>query len=448
MHGDALMSVAQTREMTPLIRPLRGLVGADPGVGSASRKAPGGNLLREVMADIGSAALVTTCLAPVGATLLTAVIHVHLDKALPVGSADPMPALFGNLLLSWLLLAVPCAFLRLGWARNVNRSAFEKIQNRLTEVHAWSDAPAVTQAMLCPDVEGAFCRTTAHGALKTHLRDARRGLSRPGIAWVLGTGYIGIWRRLNAAEALLAYVEPLDQVSTRALRLSARLAQSSLPGSAAMEARLGEARRALARRRAPTRTAHEIRKTSGKLMSEGDIRAVVCQFQFAIDDFRTDRYAGLVQARNLLLGASAIAGVALYVLLWLALGVVEAQVGWGLSFYLVGALVGILNVLYNQAGVDSSVEDYSLSTARVLVAPQLAGIAALIGVLVTAATAMTQGSASTALEAANQFARPVNFLAAAGFALSPGVVLSGLRKKTEDYKQELKSSRAIGRDVS
>jgi hypothetical protein len=180
-------------------------------------------------------------------------------------------------------------------------------------------------------------------------------------------------------------------------------------------------------------------------MSEADVRAAVCEIQFAINEFRTDRYAGLVQARNLLLGASAVAGVALYGLLWLALGMDATHVGWGLAFYLVGALVGILNVLYTQASVDSSVEDYSLSTARVLVAPQLAGIAALIGVLVTASTVMTQVSATSATEAANQFLRPVNFLAAAGFALSPGVVLSGLRKKTEDYKQDLKSSRAIGR---
>jgi hypothetical protein len=445
MHGDVLMSVAQAGERTPLIRPLRGVVRAQPGVGLASRRVPGSYWTRGVVADLGSAALVTTCLAPVAATLLTAVIHVYLDKAVPPVSADPMPALLGNLLVSWLILALPCAFLRLGLARSVNRSAFEKIQNRLTELTVWSDAPLLHPTSH-PEEVGGFGRMTAHGALKTHLRDARRSLAEPGLAWVLGTGYIGIWRRLNAAEAMLAYVEPLEQVSARALRLSARLAQSSLPGSAAMEARLSEARRALARRRATIRNGREIGKIGGRLMSEGDIRTVVCQMQVAIDDFRTDRYAGLVQSRNLLLGASAIAGVALYVLLWLALCVVEAQVGWGLSFYLVGALVGILNVLYNQAGVDSSVEDYSLSTARVLVAPQLAGIAALMGVLVTAATAMTQGSAATAFEAANQFARPVNFLAAAGFALSPGLVLSGLRKKTEDYKQELKSSRAIGRE--
>jgi hypothetical protein len=179
-------------------------------------------------------------------------------------------------------------------------------------------------------------------------------------------------------------------------------------------------------------------------MSEDDIRGAVCEIQFAINEFRTHRYAGLVQARNLLLGASAIGAVALYALLWLALGMDGKHVGWWLAFYLVGAMVGIMNVLYTQASVDSSVEDYSLSTARVLVAPQLAGIAALIGVLVTASTAMTQGSDASTAAAASQFFRPVNFLAAAGFALSPGVVLSGLRKKTEDYKQDIKSSRTIG----
>jgi hypothetical protein len=417
-------------------------------------KAGSRSWIHEAVADVSAAALVTAGLVPVVATLLTALDYICLDVRL--SQTDPTPWVLGNLLLSWLILALPCALLGLGRPRNVNRSAFEKIQGRLTEVCAWADTPPTPS---CANSEAKYRRATAQNALKSHLRETKSSLDKHGIMWALGTGYIGIWRRLNAAESLLAYVEPLEQVSTRASRLSARLAESSMPEAAAMEKRLAKARRAITKRTStaaagadgqdpPPPPPPPTRRSSSRGMSEDEIRGTVCEIQFAINAFRTHRYAGLVQARNLLLGASAVGGVALYALLWSALGMDGTHVGWWLSFYLVGAMVGIMNVLYNQASIDCSVEDYSLSTARVLVAPQLAGIAALIGVLLTASTAMTQGSDASTAAAASQFFRPVNFLAAAGFALSPGVVLSGLRKKTEDYKQDIKSSRTIGRHAS
>jgi hypothetical protein len=443
------MSMAQPLPERPVIVLLRAPAPARgaPGEGVDVGTVPGGSWIRGVVADLGAAALVTAGLVPVVATLLTAAVYIYIG--VPVSRTDPTAALLGNLLLSWVILAMPCALLGLGRPRNVNRSAFEKIQSRLTEVCAWSDTPPTPS---CANSEAERRRATAQNALKSHLQDTKSSLEKRGIMWALGTGYIGIWRRLNAAESLLAYVEPLEQVSTRAYRLSARLAESSMPGAAAMEATLNKARRAIGPKRTSAAAADGVdprrratRRVSSSGMSEDDIRGAVCEIQFAINEFRTHRYAGLVQARNLLLGASAVGGVALYALLWLALGMDGTHVGWWLAFYLVGAMVGIMNVLYTQASVDSSVEDYSLSTARVLVAPQLAGIAALIGVLLTASTAMTQGSDASTAAAASQFFRPVNFLAAAGFALSPGVVLSGLRKKTEDYKQEIKSSRTIGR---
>src|SRR5690348_6048789 len=114
------MSIAQPRERSPLIRSLGAPVRAKGARDVAGGRAPGASFMRGVVADLGAAALVTTCLAPVGATLLTAVIHVHLGKSLSDFSTDPTPALLGNLLVSWLILALPCALLGLGRAQSVN----------------------------------------------------------------------------------------------------------------------------------------------------------------------------------------------------------------------------------------------------------------------------------------------------------------------------------------
>ena len=412
--------------------------------------------LNAAVADAAAALVVAASAAPIVATLLTAVLQAKQQRLSVVADvSDPILAALINLAAAWLALATPLWLFGLGRAGHVNRSAFEKLENRVAEVRAWASFTRTETPRTCTNATGDCCRVIAHRSITTHVQAVEGGLKRPDVAWVLGTGYIALWRRLNAAEALLPYIEPLDQVRMRADRLSSRLAESSLPGAAATEARLGEARRALCasqvcaiapppRQRARRRSDHQ----SAGEMAESDVRALIGQIQCAVDDFRTDRYAGLVQARNLLLGTAGIAGAALYAMLWLTLQTMGATgaIQWGVGFYLVGALVGVMNLLYVQASSDSSVEDYSLSSARVVVAPQLAGIAALLGVLVTAMAAMTQGDGQ--IDAAKQFGRAIYFLPAAGFALSPGVVLSGLRKRTEDIKHDLKTSRAGGHGVS
>lgn len=399
-----------------------------------------------VLADVAAAVVVTSNVAPVVAVLFTAVLYAYSKRVSLLGGPDDLlPAALVNYLAAWLLLAIACWLLRLGHAEHVNRSSFQKLEEQLAEVQAWSAAEGDPPPQACGDPSGPCCRVAASKALAQHVADIRAGLVRPSIAWVLGTGYISLWRRLNAARALLAYLEPLDRARTRADWLSTRIAESSLPG--AFAAQLVEARGAL--RQTDTRITAQARPggpAGDDVVSERDARAVVSQVQYAVDDFRTDRYAGLVQARNLLLGTSGVAGAVLYALLWLALAVqrnnpdIGPVIEWGVAFYLVGAAVGLFNLLYVQAGIECSVEDYSLSTARAVVAPQLAGMAALLGVVITAMTAVAHSSDN----GFGHFAQAVNFLPAAGFALSPGIVLAGFRKRTEDYKQDLKNSRATG----
>ena len=69
--------------MKNISRPLRVPVRVEAAFDVAANKVLGGRSMCGAIADLGSAALITICLAPVGATLLTAAMYVHVKKALP-----------------------------------------------------------------------------------------------------------------------------------------------------------------------------------------------------------------------------------------------------------------------------------------------------------------------------------------------------------------------------
>jgi hypothetical protein len=88
-----------------------------------------------------------------------------------------------------------------------------------------------------------------------------------------------------------------------------------------------------------------------------------------------------------------------------------------------------------------------------VVAPQLAGLAALLGVVLTSlATSTLSGSPSmppsavpnTIPVALDQIRNPANVLVAVGFALSPGLVFSRFRQNVEQTKRELTRSGSAG----
>src|SRR5207237_4556752 len=94
---------------------------------------------------------------------------------------------------------------------------------------------------------------------------------------------------------------------------------------------------------------------------------------------------------------------------------------------------------------DTGVDDYGLSLARIIVAPQLAGLAALVGVVLTSLTTSTlSGSPATPPVVANsipaaldQIRNPANVLVAVVFGLSPGLVFSRFRQNIEQTKRDL-----------
>jgi hypothetical protein len=189
---------------------------------------------------------------------------------------------------------------------------------------------------------------------------------------------------------------------------------------------------------------------SENLTAESLGRGGVAQVQILVDWGRTDRYSGLLRARNIMLEACTMTPIPVYALFWLgivampATATSQAILGAALFFTTVGALVGLFQVLYSESQADTGVDDYGLSPARIAVAPQLAGLAALLGVVLTSlATSTLSGSpatvnvTSTIPSALDQIRNPANVLVAVGFALSPGLLFSRIRQNVEQTKREL-----------
>jgi hypothetical protein len=185
--------------------------------------------------------------------------------------------------------------------------------------------------------------------------------------------------------------------------------------------------------------------------SEAEARTILRQVRRSINGFRQDRWAGLVRARNHLALAKALTSFLMYVLLWLAIidGVSPVLIGAAAAFFLVGAVVGLFNECYNDSQAGTVVDDYGLTSARLLMTPLVSGLAAVAGVLIVSMLSVSQLrlESDPRVSLADLFDvqnHPFNFIVAATFWLTPGLLLDRLKQQTEQYKQDLQSSKAAG----
>lgn len=115
-------------------------------------------------------------------------------------------------------------------------------------------------------------------------------------------------------------------------------------------------------------------------------RAVLRTVRRSINEFRDGRWNGLTVARNRLLATMIFTGLTAYALLAIAIitGAPRSTVVAASAFYLVGATVGLCGRLRGESQTESAVEDYGLSTARLITIPLFCGLAAIGGVVLVA----------------------------------------------------------------
>jgi hypothetical protein len=115
-------------------------------------------------------------------------------------------------------------------------------------------------------------------------------------------------------------------------------------------------------------------------------RAVLRTVRRSINEFRNASWNGLIVARNHLLETMGYTGMTVFVLLAIAI-IWEAprtSVFGASVFYLVGATMGLFDRLRRESQAEVAIEDYGLSTARLVTIPLFSGLGAVGGVLLVA----------------------------------------------------------------
>jgi len=277
------------------------------------------SLLEEILASLVAAFPVTPVLAALITVAASAAAYIALPEA-PALRAHPMIALPLNLLLTWLALSLPCFLLGLTRAERVNFSSFSDIRTQLGTLEASCGSDEASSVADCTGrARDDLARCRVQAELNGHVTAIRDALCTKGPQWVLGVGYLSLWRRLHRAEALLPYLESSGSLRARADQLHLRVTDSPISGTAVDH--VDETLKALENSDDTTdgNSAEPTGSTHGTGRSATwAARAAISQTQLAIDEFRDARYAQLVSARNHLATTSAVTGMALYALLWLA----------------------------------------------------------------------------------------------------------------------------------
>ncbi len=269
---------------------------------------------------------------------------------------------------------------------------------------------------------------------------------------------------MDSAEEALVTVAPLEKVVSDAVYEEMRLNDSQIDNSEEWDNKLRSALKALdpdavdylkpavgtrppgaavGLQQAPqgtqTQSPPAVQGSAAVKQQEAEARAILRTVRATINDFNSKSWSALINARNQLLATMVLVGLTTYVFVELALlfRVSTLHVAVATTFAFVGALAGLIGRLYTESQSDRTIDDYRLSTARLLVTPLLSALAAVIGVMVIAKT--------TTLDDIYTFKASTfvaNLIIAATFGLTPNLLINQLQKKSDEYKANLQSTQA------
>ena len=418
---------------------------------------------------------------------------------------QPLVASGLNLGVAWLVLATLLWLLGFTAAHRVNQGSFNNLRDQYRALLArWRCMQRQQQALQASQALGALEFELVMTEVDAHVKAIECELRRPGVRWVLGSPYVYLWNRLKRAEEALICVEPRERVLVGAQNDELRLSDSRIANRDYLRESLALAVARLrglheagtgpgsSRRQAPPVAPASSRDINGAAgpaaataqvasrvdvvaapgsqgrvtgvlddhpwpcsvrnypASDGEARAVLRQVRHSINEYRSDCWAGLVRVRNHLSGASVFTGVAVYALLWLAIvaGADRESILGAATIFLVGTIVGFFNHCYTDSQTDGLIDDYGLSTARLIATPVLSGVAAVAGVATISLLTVTHNVASLPpTESLTSFGsffnlqtHPFSLVIAATFGLTPGLLVARLTRQTEELKADLKTS--------
>jgi hypothetical protein len=264
------------------------------------------------------------------------------------------------------------------------------------------------------------------------------------LRWVNGAGYIDLWQRLHRAEEALLMATPKEQLLDEELYDELRLKDSVIPNRDDLMGILRAVKRYLCDAQ-PDPTADLCITTTEKAAS------ALTNVRFSINDFRDSSWNGLLQLRNQTMTTLLLTNITLFAF---ADGAVISRASGAAMlsatiFLLVGAAVGFFNRLNTQFQAQAAVEDYGLTSARILAIPAYSGLAAVAGVVITSVAGVATGAPPPSLSAL--FVLPPStglLVVAAAFGAAPDLVLSRLGDASVKFKNGIASTEPGARQAS
>lgn len=413
--------------------------------------------------------LATAVFVPGIAATATIALFLH-----PVRKVDsPTEAYVFGTLIGLLLWATVLAVIgqRYAWADRANPGVY----SNLCEVF---DALRTRLEFALRDNKDPARREASREA-SPHLIRLGRGLGlyddRPspgvGLTWTLGVGYVDLWRNAHRAEEALLPAATEEDLVAGAVFDDQRLDGSRIAGHADLRQKLRIALDVVSANgeiflsRPPSTPGEQpvVDRRPSSAAARGALKAI----RRTINEFRDDRRDGLVRVRNNLYATMIFASVIAYALLGvLMIGMLQndrpvrtaeqwrTAIEAGTVFYLTAALIGLVRELHLVMRSSGTEEDYGLRTARLINIPLFSGLAGLAGVTLTAllpatlpqtsGAAQTSGTASEVdmFEVFNLGETPENVVVAAVFGLTPTLLIRGLQRRAEQYKDDLKTTEA------
>jgi hypothetical protein len=413
--------------------------------------------LKRVRLRAWAAAMLATAVFVPGVAAAV-VVALFLEPVEAFGTQSPARAfLLGSAigLLAWATILSILGY-RFAWVHRANpgaysilREIFQGLRSRLQRARVEGHAPDTRQEAsrhlaLVGSGLGLYDDGVAPGA---------------GLPWTLAVGYVDLWRNAHRADEALLVTEGEEGLVAGAIFDDLRLDGSQIANAADLRQKLRIAVSILSPgsevylNRPPSTPGEEpaVSRTVSADAAVGVVRIV----RRTINEYRDDRRDGLVRARNHLYATMIFASIMAYAFLGLLmLGVLEdsedsrSVVSAGTAYYLAAAVIGLVRELHVVLGAHGTEEDYGLRTARLINIPLFSGLAGLAGVGLTALLPATlpnpndQDTSVRLSEVFNLGESPENLVVAAVFGLTPTLLIRGLQRRAEQYKEDLKTTEA------
>ena len=448
-------------------------------------------LLRKILSRYASSFLSLLGLFPILASLVTLGIYFSFDY-----SFAWIAPTFGLLFALLFTLVLSIIMSSSATAEGANIQGYNMLRGGEVELSARLGIPSSRSFLISrEEVRVAFELDYLGRQSVAALREAYTSFDAiawslffdTGPQWVRGTGYVYTWGMIHRAEEALMEVDALPIVIREAIRDRLDLEGSNVENRDTLLKELELAVRdldpdatkylkrsqddnnikALLQEILAQRTSASQEtltngidrdaqvKSTDQLMKPSPLvqaraRATLRQVKHALNKFREDRLAELIQARNNLDLSIIATGSITFILLTMVLLTLDPTrlsnqvMTVATAYYIIGAAVGLFARLYKESTATSASNDYGLSLKRLLATPLLSGLAAIGGVILFGTLILNSTpSASLHLESIFVFT-PYSLLIAAIFGLTPNLLIKGLEEKSNKLLSDFESAKSGG----